>query len=193
MTRQNPELSFIFSNPEMLRATLTPENIRAAMNMAQTMRGAGIDPFYGMGAMGGMGMPQPNPTGTAPAAGGTAPTTNTTSASSAPSSSTTAPNTSTAPPGARQNPFVNLAQMFSAWGGPYAGMGVPPAGATGTTAAAPTAPAAPSVDPKVKYATQLSQMKDMGFINEDVNLEELQAANGNIQIAIERLLSKLPQ
>ena len=31
----------------------------------------------------------------------------------------------------------------------------------------------------------------MGFINEEVNIQELKAANGNMAIAIERLLAKL--
>ena len=36
-------------------------------------------------------------------------------------------------------------------------------------------------------------MKDMGFIDEDTNLDALKKSNGNAQIAIERLLGMFGQ
>ena len=128
--------------------------------------------------MGGFGMPpaavpQPGtstvPPTSAPAAPTMAPTTTSTTAP------TTAPNPWQAPPA---YPYPDLAQMMS--------MFRPPAPMT-----APTAPPAPPVDPKVKYAAQLEKMKEMGFLNDDVNLDALKATNGNIEAAIERIITML--
>lgn len=49
----------------------------------------------------------------------------------------------------------------------------------------------PSQNPRDQYATQLQAMKDMGFINEEANLKALQATGGNVNAAVERLLSIL--
>lgn len=69
---------------------------------------------------------------------------------------------------------MDPATLQSLMGGGFGGMGgfggFGGAGATGTGSAASTAPAQ---DPKEKYAAQLQQMKDMGFTDEDTNLEVL--------------------
>jgi ubiquilin len=44
---------------------------------------------------------------------------------------------------------------------------------------------------KVKYTEQLGQMKEMGFIDDGTNLDMLKQTNGNVQVAIERLLGML--
>ena len=44
-----------------------------------------------------------------------------------------------------------------------------------------------------KYATQLQQIKEMGFNDEDVILQMLERTNGNVQIALENLFSQLGQ
>lgn len=49
----------------------------------------------------------------------------------------------------------------------------------------------PTEDYKKNYATQLKSMKEMGFLNEEVNLEMLINTQGNVEAAIERLLSML--
>ena len=46
-----------------------------------------------------------------------------------------------------------------------------------------------SIDYKVLYKDQLNQMKDMGFINEETNLEALKMTHGNVNAAVENLLS----
>ena len=46
-----------------------------------------------------------------------------------------------------------------------------------------------NVDYKEKYKDQLAQMKDMGFINEEANIQVLKQCSGNVQFAVERLLS----
>ena len=48
-----------------------------------------------------------------------------------------------------------------------------------------------NVDYKALYGTQLSQMKEMGFVNEEVNLEALKVTNGNVNAAVERILNMI--
>jgi ubiquilin len=65
-----------------------------------------------------------------------------------------------------------------------------PAGAANPFAFPPAAPVpAPApVDPSVRYAAQLQQLKDMGFFDEAANLRAIQATHGNVNAAVERLL-----
>jgi ubiquilin len=46
-----------------------------------------------------------------------------------------------------------------------------------------------NVDPKLKYKEQNEKLKDMGFINDELNLEVLAKTNGNVDAAVERLLN----
>lgn len=69
----------------------------------------------------------------------------------------------------------------------FASLFTPPAAAAGASAGAGVS----TQDPKEKYASQLQQMKDMGFINEQANLQALIATNGNVEAAVERLLSMI--
>ena len=48
-----------------------------------------------------------------------------------------------------------------------------------------------NVDYKEKYKEQLVQMKDMGFVNEETNIQVLKQRSGNVQFAVERLLNML--
>ena len=61
-------------------------------------------------------------------------------------------------------------------------------GAIGAAAPPPTA-AAPVANPEEAYARQLQQLQDMGFYDREENLRALQAARGNVNAAVERLLS----
>ena len=45
--------------------------------------------------------------------------------------------------------------------------------------------------PREKYATQLSQIKEMGFLDEEVILQMLEKTNGNVNLALENLFSSL--
>ncbi|KAF8289065.1 putative ubiquitin-like protein [Trypanosoma cruzi] len=47
----------------------------------------------------------------------------------------------------------------------------------------------PQGDPRVLYQSQLQQLREMGFTNEQANLAALEQAHGNIDFAIERLLN----
>lgn len=49
----------------------------------------------------------------------------------------------------------------------------------------------PVTDPETTYATQLQQLQDMGFVNREENIRALQATGGNVNAAVERLLSML--
>ena len=117
--------------------------------------------------------PAAKPEGTVPAAQPT------TVATAAP---VPAPASGPVPPAAYQYPPFNMADMMQMFR-PYGGM-------TPAAPAAP-APAAAPIDPKVKYAVQLAKMKEMGFINEEVNLDALKATNGIIDAAIERIINML--
>jgi len=61
-------------------------------------------------------------------------------------------------------------------------MNPPPAGTTVANTAA-------TVAPEIRYASQISQLCDMGFFDADANLRALTATGGNVNAAVERLLS----
>jgi len=43
--------------------------------------------------------------------------------------------------------------------------------------------------PRERFATELNQLKEMGFTDEETNLQMLQQCNGNVNLAIERLFA----
>lgn len=69
--------------------------------------------------------------------------------------------------------------MMGGFPGGFPGMGGP---AGGSGAQQP---------PRERFATQLGQLRDMGFTDEEAALRALQATGGNVQAAIDRLLSGL--
>ena len=46
-------------------------------------------------------------------------------------------------------------------------------------------------DPLVTYASQLQQLRDMGFPNDAANVQALVRTSGNVNGAVERLLGNL--
>ena len=46
-------------------------------------------------------------------------------------------------------------------------------------------------DPKELYKEQNKQLKDMGFINEELNFQVLAQTYGNVDAAVERLLNMM--
>lgn len=52
-------------------------------------------------------------------------------------------------------------------------------------------PNAPNVPPEELYATQLSQLQEMGFFDTQENIRALRATSGNVHAAVERLLGNL--
>ena len=61
----------------------------------------------------------------------------------------------------------------------------PPGGAP---PAAPAVPAQPAVAPEIRFASQISQLCDMGFFDTEANVRALTATGGNVNAAVERLL-----
>jgi ubiquilin len=49
------------------------------------------------------------------------------------------------------------------------------------------------VAPEELYATQLSQLQEMGFFDTQENIRALRATAGNVHAAVERLLGNLGQ
>lgn len=45
--------------------------------------------------------------------------------------------------------------------------------------------------PEVRFQVQLAQLTEMGFYNVDENIRALLATGGNVQLAVERLLSSI--
>jgi len=45
--------------------------------------------------------------------------------------------------------------------------------------------------PREKYATQLAQVKEMGFLDEETILQVLQQTNGNVPLALEVLFNTI--
>ncbi|RHY06228.1 hypothetical protein DYB37_006684 [Aphanomyces astaci] len=79
-------------------------------------------------------------------------------------------------------------QQSSSGGGTNTLFGAPTAATPGT----PFFPGAPaSTNPEDLYSSQLSQLVDMGFTNREQNLRALQATFGNVNAAVDRILSGL--
>ncbi len=47
------------------------------------------------------------------------------------------------------------------------------------------------MDPKEKYKEQNKKLKEMGFINDELNIKALEKTGGNVDAAVERLLNML--
>eukprot|EP00049_Salpingoeca_infusionum_P018573 m.357835 g.357835 ORF g.357835 m.357835 type:complete len:476 (+) comp17957_c0_seq1:256-1683(+) len=60
---------------------------------------------------------------------------------------------------------------------------------TSQTGSTPPTPSAPSQPPAERFASQLEQLHAMGFYDDAANLRALTATQGNVQMAIDRLLS----
>ncbi|KAH9582020.1 Ubiquitin-associated domain [Trypanosoma melophagium] len=85
-----------------------------------------------------------------------------------------------------------MQQMMQMMGGGSPGQNSPFLGQRNTQLPNPSMSAgfpSPQGDPRVIYQSQLQQLRDMGFPNEEANLAALQQAQGNLDFAIERLLN----
>ena len=76
-----------------------------------------------------------------------------------------------------------MAQMQQLFGDAMPGGGLG-GGLGGSMFAPPVAPAGP---PEEVYASQLSQLNDMGFFSQEENIRALQATGGNVHAAVERV------
>lgn len=93
-------------------------------------------------------------------------------------------------------PFPPSASAGAVPGGPAAGPSASPIAGLDFSAllaaAGNQAPAAPPLgggDPAVRFASQLRQLAEMGFADQPANLRALAASGGNVNAAVERLLS----
>ncbi|KAG2140180.1 hypothetical protein DEU56DRAFT_911881 [Suillus clintonianus] len=200
-----PQVREVFQSERFREMISNPESFRSMLQMASAFQGmgggAGASPFGGAfgfpGAAGG-GAAFP-----APGAPSTAPASTTSPSSTSPTGTQPAPNPFAAffppvPPasagagaGAGTNPFgmfdpAALAQMQSAFGGGGGGGGG--LGGLGGFSAPPAAPA-DSRSPEERFQVQLQQLQDMGFTNGSQNVRALLATGGNVNSAIEYILT----
>lgn len=84
-----------------------------------------------------------------------------------------------------------MAALGGAGGGGMGGMGgmagLPGLGALGGMGGFGAPP--PVADPEAAYASQLQQLEAMGFYDRETNIRALQATGGNVNAAVDRLLS----
>lgn len=89
--------------------------------------------------------------------------------------------------------FAALQQMMNAFGGGAGGAGAGGFGGFGSPPPAASQQAAQPHDtrsPEERFAPQLQQLTEMGFVNGQANVRALLATGGNVQASIEYLLSQ---
>ena len=79
-----------------------------------------------------------------------------------------------------QMPDINNIFAQMGMGGPSGAQGMPP-----------MQPPPAAANPRETYAIQLQSLVEMGFPNEEANLQALAATGGNVEAALERLLGML--
>jgi ubiquilin len=85
--------------------------------------------------------------------------------------------------------IANLQRLMGGAGGGGAALGgAPGLGGAGLGLGLPPPPS----DPETEYASQLQQLNDMGFWDRESNVRVLVATRGNVNAAVERLLSAPP-
>ena len=85
------------------------------------------------------------------------------------------------------NPMANPFASMGGMGGIGAGMN-PLANMYGQSIPTPT----PTQPPEEVYATQLQQLREMGFFSQQENIRALQSSRGNVEAAVEILFSRPP-
>ncbi|XP_026287519.1 ubiquilin-1 [Frankliniella occidentalis] len=181
---QNPEVQGLASNPQALSAIM---QIQQGLDRLREAAPSLVNNM-GLGAMPSLATSlDPNATASSPSLGGASPTSRTTAGSPAPSVNTdtsstaptsttttnpTAPTTGSGTSPSRQDDVISqfLARMFS-------------------DMASQNPSASPSLPPEERYRSQLEQLTNMGFVNRDANLQALIATFGDVNAAVERLLT----
>ena len=164
-TMQN--MQRVMSNPAMQQAMMSMMSDPAVQQMMMQQMQNHAANGGGLGALlGGGMMPPALPAPAPPAQTGTTPP---------------APAAGQPAPGAPAPDFTNLvSSVLAGMGGANAGaVPTPPGGA---------APPPAGQAPELRYASQLSQLNDMGFFDAEANLRALIATGGNVNAAVERLL-----
>ena len=161
MLDAQPGMREMMRNPAFLQAMMSPQMLQMAAAMGGGGAGMGGGPFGGLGgAPGGGGMPDMGALMAALGGG----------AGGAPGGGA-APQ----PPAAGgMGGMGGLAALLGGMGGLGGGLG----GGMG---------GAPAQPPEELYAPQLRQMEEMGLADRAQNIRALQAAGGNVNVAIERI------
>eukprot|EP00184_Porphyridium_aerugineum_P008173 CAMPEP_0184692482 /NCGR_PEP_ID=MMETSP0313-20130426/945_1 /TAXON_ID=2792 /ORGANISM="Porphyridium aerugineum, Strain SAG 1380-2" /LENGTH=614 /DNA_ID=CAMNT_0027150317 /DNA_START=188 /DNA_END=2032 /DNA_ORIENTATION=+ len=168
----NPQMAQMLDNPDFLRMMTNPEILRQSINLQQAMQQAGVGPGFGYPGYGTTpsttsANPPVAPTGAQPADAGATPSTGSN---------------------------ADLSQLFNMFALSQAARGAPAGGnlfVPPATGAAPApAPAMTQEQLEQMYATQLSQLRDMGFLDTTMCIQALQASGGNVNLAVERLLNQ---
>ncbi|XP_075463828.1 ubiquilin-4 [Ascaphus truei] len=161
---QNPESLSIMTNPRAMQALL---QIQQGLQMLQT-EAPGL--ISSVGSFGVPGMP-PTVPGMPPTMPGVPPTMPPTSGgSTAPDNPTSSTPASVSPPGGSNPQQQMMQQMIQLLAGGNSQV----------------------QSPEMRFQQQLDQLRAMGFINREANLQALIATGGDINAAIERLLGSQP-
>jgi ubiquilin len=184
LRRENPmAFDMMMQNPQMLRTMLNPQHLRMMMQMQQAMQGGGGGGGASTAAPP-MSSSSPlmmmNPWGLS-ATGGYNPSASSGSAGSGGSAT---------PP----LDFSNLLSQYQAFGlgnaaaatggGGFGGLGI-----SGAGFGVPPQPTTTSALPADRFRHQLQSLYDMGFDDEQANLAALQLHHGNLNRAIDALLT----
>ena len=164
MAQNNPMMQQMLNNPQLLQQMLNPQTLQMMSNLFQSMGGGANNP-----------------------------------------NNTNNNNTNNNPPQMPPFDFSQMAGLLGNMGGMGGLFGNPNnnnnAGNAGTGSGNGTNENFSNigindnndanVDYKEKYKDQLAQMKDMGFVNEETNIQVLKQCSGNVQFAVEKLLNML--
>lgn len=208
LQNMGPQFRQMMQSEQFRNMITNPDTMRQMMQQAQQMQalmgqgggfGGGMPfggPFGGMGGFGGM----PGAAATGTQAGGQQPATGGPRNLFDPAAATAATGTGAAAPSgaaagaapAQMPDFGALAQMLNA-GGDMGGMGNPFGGMGGFGGGFGSPPAQPAQQdtrpPEERFASQLTQLQEMGFVNGQANIRALLACGGNVQAAIEYILN----
>ena len=165
MTQANPQVAQMLNNPDMMRTMMDPNNLRSMMQMQNAMQGMGIG---GAGGGGASGFPGVGASGVPPPALGGA-----------------------LPAGLDFSTLLNQMQSTSIGSsGSGAGSGANvSAGMQGMGFGGRTGGAAAPIPPEQRFRIQLQSLNDMGFDDNRVNIPALVQTHGNVNRAIDMLLT----
>lgn len=191
MIQNNPQLGSMMANPQLMQQLTNPNTLNALIQMQNAMQQLQSSGFFN--AFGG---PMVSPFGATGTTDTGAPTsTPATPATTSPPTPTTASTPTSTGTAATPNPF-DWSQMFNTMVRMNPAFGsVPPTSGVGTagTVGSPdsgTTGASSQEPPEIRYQVQLQQLEEMGFTDKQKNINALIATSGNVQLAIERLLSQ---
>jgi ubiquilin len=171
MLDSNPLMRSMLSNPQFLQTLMDPTVLQNMSNMMNTMNSSNT------------GFSFPN-TNTSNTSSQNTQNTNSTTDSTNPSNTSTNNTTSSIP----TNPFSQGSFPFPMFN---PGFGFPFMNMNSMNNFTNPLVNNQNIDPKEKYKEQNQKLKEMGFINDDLNIEVLTKTGGNIDAAVERLLNML--